>query len=130
MESDIRGVTPGTTVEEFLAAFTLTGEGASLALVDAKGQPATGFVGSGHMLQVIVGDALYAAYPVIIRGDVSGDGTVNSLDLLRIQKQILSIAALNEHLLAAADVNGDGAVNALDLLRTQKHILKLTTIEQ
>ena len=96
----------------------------------AEGKALTGRVGTGCRVQVIVKDALAASLPVLLRGDVSGDGAMNSLDLLKIQKQILGVAALDALTLKAADVNRDGVVNALDLLRTQKAILGLTTIEQ
>ncbi len=130
LEQRITGVSPDTPAETFLAAVSTDNEEARLAVVTAEGAPVTGSVGTGCTLQVIVGDALCLTLPVVVRGDVSGDGVINSLDLLKIQKQILGVSALNEQALLAADANNDGAVNALDLLRTQKHILKLATIAQ
>lgn len=124
----IRGVSPETAVGDFLAAFSA--EDASLSLVTAAGLPVSGHVGTGNLLQLIRGDTLAASYPVVIRGEVSGDGTINALDLLKIQKHILGITTLTGAAAEAADANVDGEVNARDLLRTQRHILGLTTIEQ
>ena len=53
----------------------------------------------------------------------SGDGKVNALDLLQMQKSILGQKSLNGSYSQAADVSGDGKVNALDLLQVQKNIL-------
>ena len=61
----------------------------------------------------------------MIVGDVNGDGTVNSVDLLRAQKHILGLGELAGPYLTAADSNRDGKVDSVDLLRTQKYILKL-----
>ena len=124
----IRGVPPETAVGDFMAAFSV--EGATLSLVTAAGLPAAGRVGTGNLLQIICGDTLAASYPVVIRGDVSGDGAINSLDLLKIQKHILGVSTLSNAAAEAADANADGEVNARDLLRTQRHILGLATIEQ
>lgn len=124
----VRGVAPQTAKETFLDAFSV--ENASLSLVTAAGLPVSGQVGTGHLLQLIRGENLLASYPVVIRGDVSGDGNINALDLLKIQKHILGVTPLTGAATEAADANADGDVNARDLLRTQRHILGLTVIEQ
>lgn len=130
IDGNISGIAPGTSVTEFLSHFTLSDPAATLAVLSADGHPVTGAVGTGQSLQIVQNGALSATYPLLVRGDVSGDGSVNSLDLLKIQKQILGVSALNNLSSLAADVNRDGQINALDLLRTQKHILGVTTIEQ
>ncbi len=67
---------------------------------------------------------------VIIKGDTSGDGVVNALDLLQVQKQILGLYTLSDAYKLAGDTSGDGEVNALDLLQVQKQILGLYSITQ
>ncbi|MDE6292140.1 MAG: dockerin type I repeat-containing protein, partial [Bacilli bacterium] len=59
----------------------------------------------------------------VIYGDVSGDGKVNALDLLQVQKSILGSYDLTKEQRRAGDTSGDGKVNALDLLQMQKSIL-------
>ena len=52
--------------------------------------------------------------PVIIRGDVNGDGYVNAKDT-NIMKRIISGALdLDEYIKVAGDINEDGTVNAFD----------------
>ena len=72
------------------------------------------------------------SYEVIIYGDVSGDGEITVLDLLRVQKHILGSAVLDkgDTYYKAADVSGDGEITVLDLLRVQKHILGSSRISQ
>ena len=67
---------------------------------------------------------------IIIKGDTSGDGVINALDLLQVQKNILGTYTLTGAYKEAADTSKDGVINALDLLQVQKSILGTYTIEQ
>lgn len=69
-------------------------------------------------------------YTIVIYGDVNGDGLINAVDLLKVQKHILKTSLLEGAYKVSADVNKDSTVNALDLLRVQKHILGATFISQ
>ena len=60
-----------------------------------------------------------------LSGDINGDGKVNSLDVLKLQRHILGLEKLTESGRSLADLNGDGKVNAQDLLLLQKKVLGL-----
>ena len=64
-----------------------------------------------------------ASYPIVVKGDINGDGKINSADPLSIQKHIIRTARLKDAYLEAADINEDGRINSLDVLYTQKHIV-------
>ncbi len=130
IEDTIQGIAPGTAADAFLKGFTLSDSEASLIVVDKDGARVTGTVGTGCVLHVFKGDTLFAVYPLLIRGDVSGDGAVSIVDLLQIQQHLLKVRTLTDHWLHAADVSLDGAVSIVDLLKTQQHLLKVTVIEQ
>ena len=57
------------------------------------------------------------AYYSVVRGDVNGDGEVNTLDLAELEKVLLEASETTE---AGADANADGAVDLLDLIRIKK----------
>ncbi len=61
-----------------------------------------------------------------ITGDISGDFTINSLDLLQLQMHVLGI---HEQIDAdRCDLNNDGAVDAADLTVLQMYIVGLGTL--
>lgn len=89
----------------------------------------TGTVGTGNIVRVSDGTNTYS-YTVVIYGDVSGDGLINALDLLKIQKHLIGAASLDGAYLEAANVKRSGSVSALDLLKVQKQIIGAAPIQQ
>ncbi len=69
-------------------------------------------------------------YTLIIYGDNNGDGNIDIVDLLKVQKDILGVNKLSDGYREASDVNRDGVVDIVDLLKIQKHILGVSRIEQ
>ena len=54
-------------------------------------------------------------------GDVSGDGTINILDLVQMANYILNVSTPAYE--CAADFTGDGTVNILDLVQIANYVL-------
>lgn len=69
-------------------------------------------------------------YTVVIYGDNNGDGVIDILDLLKIQKHLLGVNKLKNAYLNASDINKDGVIDIIDLLKMRKHILNVNKIEQ
>lgn len=100
-------------------------------VTNSKGTAKTGNVGTGDQLRVYdLSGSLKYTYNVVIYGDVNGDGNVNALDTLLIQKHIVKISQLGSIYSTAADTNKDGKVQAIDTLLVQKHIVKIQSIKQ
>ena len=88
-------------------------------------------IGTGDILRLFDSNGAHrATYHIVIYGDTNGDGKVNALDLLRVQKDILGVSKLSGAYSTAGDTNKNGKINALDLLQVQKQILKIGTIKQ
>lgn len=130
IEDTIQGIAPGTTVEAFLKGFSLSDPAAQLLVVNSSGVRVTDRVGTGCVLHVFKEDTLFAVYPLILRGDVNGDGNVSVIDLLRVQQYLLQVRTLTDTWFSAADVSKDGKVTVIDLLRIQRHLLQVAFIEQ
>ncbi len=102
-----------------------------VTITGANGVAKTGNVGTGDKVKLYnLMNQEKASYDVIIYGDTNGDGKINALDLLRVQKNILGISKLSGVYSTAGDTNKNGKINALDLLQVQKQILKIGTIKQ
>ncbi len=103
----------------------------SVKLLTSDGKTQKGNVGTGTQVKLYNedGDAV-ATYKVILYGDTNGDGDVNALDLLRVQKAILGVSKLTGNNKTAADTSRNGNIDALDLLQVQKQIIGKGTIKQ
>lgn len=118
----VTGIEPGTDANTFLQHINVQNGTASLS---------TQTVGTGTLLQIHTGDGtLFATYPLVIYGDVTGDGKISAMDLLAVQKHLLKLNPFTGAALEAADVGKNGSVSAMDLLAVQKHLLKMTIISQ
>lgn len=125
----VTGVDFSTSVASFKAALKAP-EGYTLKVTNASGKEVTtGSVGTGMKVVLYQNGKAAGSIPVVIKGDTSGDGKCNSLDLLHVQKHIVEMTKLTGAYYNSADINGDGKVNSLDLLYVQKHIVGMSTIK-
>lgn len=125
--STLSNIAIGTGVGDVIS--NLSGMGLTVNVKDRNGNNVSGGkIGTGF--KVIVVGSTTNEYTVVQYGDVSGDGKINALDLLKIQKYILKESSFSESEQMAADASKDGKINALDLLKVQKQILGETSIGQ
>ena len=125
----LKGVDELTAIDEFAGNVQVTG--GKLVVSSAKGEIVTdGNIATGMsvILQNNSGEPVIE-YKVVIRGDVNGDGKINSADALGIQRHIVESRLIEGPYLEASDINQDGRVNSLDVLYVQKHIVGSYTIE-
>lgn len=88
-------------------------------------------VGTGSKILVKEDGKVLRKYQIIVYGDANGDGKINSVDLLVIQRHILEIEPLEEIFRKASNINKNGKKpTSIDLLLIQRHILDLQLIEQ
>ena len=130
IDTVISGVSPGSSISDFVSH--LSPGNASVVVLDANGNENRGTVGTGNKVVVYdAGGGMGASYEVVIYGDVNGDGRIDALDMIKMNRHVLGISSLSGAYLTASDANGknDGA-NALDMIIMNRHILGLATIEQ
>ena len=88
-------------------------------------------VGTNCKLQIKENENLLKSYEFILYGDVNGDGRINSVDLLVLQRHILELQFLEPIYQKAGNINKNGKKpTSVDLLLIQRHILGLKSIEQ
>ena len=56
-----------------------------------------------------------------LKGDINGDGKVNTIDVSRINAHAKGTSVLTGYDAASADANGDGRVNTIDVARANAH---------
>jgi hypothetical protein len=121
----INNVSKETTINDFIGR--ITSQGGNVEVYANNNLVYDGIIGTGMTIR-IKSSSGESTYTTMVKGDSSGDGKINALDLLYVQKQILGEKDLSGVYLTASDVSGDGKVNALDLLYIQKNILGLKDI--
>ena len=91
----------------------------------------TDVVGTGSKIKVKENGKVLRQYQIIVYGDANGDGKINSIDLLVLQRHILEIEPIEEIYRKATNINKNGKKpTSVDLLLMQRHILGLQIIEQ
>ena len=89
-------------------------------------------IGTGTKIQILKNSEeqeIITEYIAIIYGDVNGDGKINSIDLLKLQRHILEIESLDKYSQIAGNINKDGRKpTSRDLLLIQRDILGLSKI--
>ncbi len=128
-EGYIKGIKLDTDISDIKSALEAVGGNSTVTIFDSKGTTIyEGTIGTGYKIS-INNQSSTETLEVVIKGDTSGDGVINALDLLQVQKSILGTYKLDGSYKMAGDTSGDGKINALDLLQIQKNILGTYTIE-
>ena len=127
----ITGIEPGTGAADFVKNIAVSASG-TVKLLTSSGSENSGKIATGN--KVAVYDAsgnLKKTYDIVIYGDINGDGAVNALDMIKLNRHILGKGTLTGAYLEAADANrkGDGG-NALDMIIMNRHILGKSKISQ
>ncbi len=89
------------------------------------------YIGTESKIRVYDEDTLLREYSIILYGDVNGDGKINSIDLLVLQRHILGIDEFSGLFLKAGNTGATGQMpSSIDLLKIQRHILGIEEINQ
>lgn len=122
------GIEPSTTIAEIKRNIDVNGY--EISFYDRNGNlKKSGTVGTGAKI-AFSADGKSAVYSIIIFGDLSGEGNINSSDMRLLTDNLLGEAELEGDCLSAADVTHDNQVDLRDLLAMKKHIDGGFRIEQ
>jgi beta-N-acetylglucosaminidase len=128
----IWGIETGTPLDNFINTVKTVNGNTNVVVTGSNGTTKTNpTLATGDKVTLSINNESKTYYTVVY-GDVSGDGNITVLDLLKVQKHILGSSKFSESssYFTAADVSKDSNVTVLDLLKIQKHILGSTKISQ
>lgn len=125
----ITGLTLTTPITSFETLVTSSEPKAKIEVKRNNQIITTGNVVTGDTLTITSGEES-KTFTIVLYGDVSGDGKITILDLLKVQKHLLGSSKLSGAQFKAADVSKDNNLSILDLLKVQKHLLGDSLIAQ
>ncbi len=118
--TEIKNIKGSTNISDF--AGRIISQGGGVEVYNGNNRVTDGLIGTGMKVKVSSSSGT-TEFVAIVKGDPSGDGQVNALDLLQIKKYLLKQKSLTGVYATAADTSGDGQVNALDLLQVKKSLM-------
>ena len=130
MSTYVSGITPGTTVADFIKKFNV--KNGTAKIINSSGAVKTqGTVATGDKVSVYNADGVkFSEYSLVIYGDLNGDGKIDIVDLAITQMHLLKVKSLKGSYLSAMDVNHDAVYNLVDLAVVQMHLLRHREIKQ
>lgn len=141
VQSVLYGFDVGTSAAD--AAAQISHTNCDIRIVNADRTEVTGSIGTGCILQILSqkDGEIIREVPIVIYGDINGDGAINGKDMLYLQRHILGISTLSGVYAEAADINwGDkvetqenvkaSTISAKDMLYLQRHLLEVAYISQ
>ena len=89
------------------------------------------YIGTGYRFVIEKSFSQSDSYDIVVPGDVSGDGIVDSTDYICLKRHILRIngSILSGAYLKAGDMNGDSKISATDYLRLKRYFLGMYSPE-
>jgi len=122
-------------ISDFFKEITVTGGNVKLIVTTENGvaKKENDYIGTGDVFTIYVNNVKKDVYTLVVMGDTSGDGIVNSLDLVMLRKHIVEYRNSDTSVIEirtgvykeALDISGDNMITSLDLVRMRKKIVGL-----
>lgn len=118
----ISDISLGTTAEKLLSRVDVD-SGGTLSVITRKGAAKEGELATGDFLRTAYDEGkTFFDLPIIIFGDINGDGKISEDDASALQAHLHRGGLLNGAYLKAADVNHDDEVNSEDMIRLIQYL--------
>ena len=117
----LQNVAAGQTASGLMSNFS----NSSVEVWDANGNKVANNakVGTGYTVNLIINGERYDSVTVIIKGDVTGDGIVDTTDYMRVKAQFMGTYNLTSCYKTAADVDSNNIIDTTDYFRVKSHFI-------
>lgn len=120
-----------STTDRYIIPPTALKDGATYSLLISS----NGFVSrtfnakrSGTTVSIEFTDGLNEIGKLYLKGDINGDGTLNTQDLLLVKRHIIGYKTLNRYQFRVGDINSNQKINTQDLLLIKRHLMGVKTL--
>ena len=119
--TDLMGVALGKNAKDVISQF----DNENLSIYDFEGNAleSSATVGTGCIVKLTVNGKVVDSLTVIVKGDVTGEGTIDATDYLRIKGEFIGTYKLEDAFAKAADVDGNENIDGTDYLRIKSIFL-------
>ena len=125
--NQVSKIEPDTKTSDLSSKISYNKDKYDIVIKNIKGEEISdsSLVGTGTTINMITKDSkdIVQTYTVVIYGDISGDGKIDSLDILYLRKYLLGAQNLESVCLEAADISKEKTVDSLDILYLRKNLL-------
>ena len=120
----VNRVYEGTIFNSYLGNLQLQ-NGYTASIIGRNGikQDNSTYIGTGSITKIFINNKLYLSKINIVKGDVTGDGSVNIADVKKIADYTLSGTGLEYYDLSAAEVTNNNTINIADVKRIADYSL-------
>ena len=120
----ITGVATETTVSDFISNFDISGEGGTVAVYNGDTKLGNNdLVGTNSVIKLFYEGEVIDSYEVIIMGDVTCDGKMNSLDYVVVRRHVMNLNYLEGNTFTAGDLDPDGSILFFDYVAIKRAVL-------
>lgn len=120
----ITGVATETTVSDFISNFDISGEGGTVAVYNGDTKLGNNdLVGTNSVIKLFYEGEVIDSYEVIIMGDVTCDGKMNSLDYVVVRRHVMNLNYLEGNTFTAGDLDPDGSILFFDYVALKRAVL-------
>lgn len=116
----ITGIQPGETIANIKKNIQYGSY--SISFCDYSGASKTsGNIGTGSIV-TFTGGGQTKSFTIVVYGDITGEGNINTRDKTEMFNYLLGISSLNDICIKAADINNDAESDLKDLVALSKHL--------
>lgn len=126
----IKNIKKNTSVADFINDMSVANNGKVKIYEKTGTNEATGNVGTGMIAKVLNEyDRNLLDLDVVVKGDVTGDGSISITDLVKTKRDLANLEKLTGVYSTAGDITGSGSIGITDLVKMSRDVAEIEEID-